>query len=97
MKRLMAIVALSFVATSVWADDGRQFVYEVKITNLTKANQFTPILAAAHKRSISYFEVGEPALDGAGGGGRGEDEGCQEGDRHREQSSHRADPFGGRG
>ena len=64
MKRFMAIVALSVVATTAWADGGRQFVYEVTITNLTKANQFTPILAAIHKRSISYFEVGEPASPG---------------------------------
>ena len=37
--------------------------YEVTVTNLTKGQSFTPILAAAHTRSISFFELGAPASE----------------------------------
>jgi hypothetical protein len=33
----------------------------VTVTNITKAIQFTPILAAAHMRDIAFFDVGQPA------------------------------------
>jgi Spondin_N len=35
--------------------------YEVKITNLTRGQQFTPILAAAHMPSVSLFQLGQSA------------------------------------
>ncbi len=35
--------------------------YEVTVTNITKGQSFTPILTAAHKSSISFFELGEEA------------------------------------
>lgn len=38
--------------------------YEVTVTNITRGQTFTPILAASHKQSISFFELGEPANDG---------------------------------
>lgn len=35
--------------------------YEVKITNLTRGQHFTPILATNHRASVSLFELGQPA------------------------------------
>ncbi len=35
--------------------------YEITVTNVTKGQAFTPILAATHKRRVSLFEVGSPA------------------------------------
>lgn len=64
MKKLFLGFVLSICAAGVHADYYRSQVYEVTITNLTKASQFTPILAATHRASISYFQLGEPASDG---------------------------------
>lgn len=36
--------------------------YKVTVTNLTKGESFTPILAASHKKTISFFTLGEEAL-----------------------------------
>lgn len=35
--------------------------FEVKITNLTRGQQFTPILLATHKAGVKLFELGKPA------------------------------------
>ena len=35
--------------------------YEVTITNITKGLQFTPILVATHRKSVAYFNLGDPA------------------------------------
>jgi hypothetical protein len=35
--------------------------FEVTITNLTRGQQFTPILVASHKASVRLFELGKPA------------------------------------
>ena len=65
MKRFLVALALVLTASVSYAErHGYQPVYEVTITNITKASQFTPILAATHKRSISYFELGAPASPG---------------------------------
>ncbi len=37
--------------------------FEVTITNITPGETFTPILAAAHRRNINLFTVGEPASE----------------------------------
>lgn len=39
----------------------RPAVYEVTVTNLTKAQSFTPLLVVAHHPRVSLFEVGQPA------------------------------------
>lgn len=39
--------------------DGRR--YQVTITNVTKAQIFTPILVASHRRGVKLFELGQPA------------------------------------
>ena len=40
-------------------DEGARF--EVTITNLTRGQQFTPMLVAIHKSSVKLFELGKPA------------------------------------
>jgi len=35
--------------------------YEVTVTNLTRGQQFTPILVASHKAGVRLFELGTPA------------------------------------
>jgi Spondin_N len=41
---------------SEWFGGGR---FEVKITNLTRAQQFTPILVASHREGVRLFNLGE--------------------------------------
>lgn len=36
-------------------------VYEVTVTNITKSIDFTPVMIAAHKEKVDFFEVGEAA------------------------------------
>ncbi|SRR6266496_6323298 len=40
-------------------DQGRRFA--VTVTNLTRGQQFTPILVASHRKGVSLFELGQPA------------------------------------
>jgi len=35
--------------------------FEVTVTNLTRGQQFTPILVASHKAGVRLFELGSPA------------------------------------
>ena len=45
-------------------DDGARWdnaLFEVTITNLTRGQQFTPILVATHKANVKLFELGTPA------------------------------------
>src|SRR5215831_14840447 len=35
--------------------------FEVTVTNLTRGQQFTPILVASHKAGVRIFELGSPA------------------------------------
>jgi hypothetical protein len=46
-------------SASAWAD--RDEFFEVTVTNLTRGQQFTPILVASHKAGIKLFELGQPA------------------------------------
>ena len=58
-----AVCGLASVTTARAAEDdswGAAF-YEVKITNLTRGQQFTPILATSHKATVSLFKLGQPA------------------------------------
>jgi hypothetical protein len=43
----------------VFAGEGPQ--YEVTVTNLTRGQQFTPILVASHKAGVTLFQAGDPA------------------------------------
>ncbi len=57
-----AAVALT-VATGALAQDRSRdgASYEITITNLTRGQQFTPILAATHMPSVSLFRLGQPS------------------------------------
>ena len=62
MKRLVFLVTtvLLLGAADAWGgDDGRRF--EVTVTNLTRGQQFTPILVVSHRRGVKLFELGSPA------------------------------------
>ena len=64
MKKIAAIAALALLAsTPALAQNQPGVTYEVTITNLTPGQTFTPILAATHRSSISFFELGQPASD----------------------------------
>jgi len=52
--------AMALFATFTYAEDSSTRAYEVKITNITSANQFTPVLAATHTRRASLFTLGNP-------------------------------------
>jgi hypothetical protein len=51
----IAAAVLVTVESALSEDSAR---YEVTITNLTRGQQFTPILAATHSRDVRLFEVG---------------------------------------
>jgi len=65
-KRL--ITAGLLVSTAVfWSQPGfssegnSRFSYEVTITNMTRSETFTPILAATHRHDLNLFTAGQPA------------------------------------
>ena len=57
----LAILCGAFTATMRAADDGEGTRFEVTITNLTRGQQFTPILVAILKADVKLFELGKPA------------------------------------
>ena len=59
--RTLAAAALLLGAVSANAENLRH--YEVKITNATKAQVFSPPVLVTHTRSVALFEVGTAALD----------------------------------
>ena len=68
-KLLLSVFALSLSGPSM-AQSSAEFsyagfnnTYEVTITNITKGQIFTPILATAHSSRIALFQLGEPASE----------------------------------
>lgn len=66
MSRLTLPIVCALVAIpsmlaggAVFAENGPR--YAVTITNLTRGQQFTPILVASHREGVSLFTEGEPA------------------------------------
>ena len=68
-------IAISIIVTggltltaSAWADDDEDNApdgfFEVMVTNLTRGQQFTPILVASHRANVRLFELGQPASHG---------------------------------
>lgn len=56
------IVLSVFTSLSVMSNDyDKEVEYEVSITNVTKKQIFTPILAATHGSSVALFKAGKPA------------------------------------
>ncbi len=64
MKKMNITIVVMLIAflTSTSAHANNQRLYEVTITNVTKAIQFTPILVATHSSDFKIFEVGKPAI-----------------------------------
>ena len=67
-KRLCTIVAAILcgcllIPTTVLADRNNAN-YQVTITNLTRAQTFTPILVASHRKGVKIFELGSAASGG---------------------------------
>jgi hypothetical protein len=58
---LVAFCGAFATAPARAADDDAGGRFEVTITNLTRGQQFTPILIAIHKASVKLFEPGMPA------------------------------------
>ena len=54
-----ALLALSFLPAVAMAGA----TYEITITNLTKAQAFTPFIVVTHNRQVDLFEVGDEASD----------------------------------
>lgn len=57
---LVAAIALPAFSTPVSADPGMQ-QFEVTVTNLTRGQQFTPILVVSHRAGVKLFELGTAA------------------------------------
>ncbi len=57
---LAASVIASLPLAPVIADDNDR-VFEVTVTNLTRGQQFTPIMVASHKAGVRLFELGSSA------------------------------------
>ena len=54
---IVALVSiLGLTGASAFADE-----YRVTVTNLTRGQQFTPILVASHRAGVRLFEPGQPA------------------------------------
>jgi hypothetical protein len=53
----MLAAALLVVSSPAWARNN----YEVSVTNMTRDQSFTPILAATHKKGVKLFTPGSPA------------------------------------
>lgn len=59
--KLLAIIFGLLLAGTTQASDNHS--YKVTITNLTKAQAFTPILVLSHRNGVHPFVAGEPASD----------------------------------
>lgn len=57
---IVAVVGLAGPTASDGADGGRG-VYEITVTNLTRGQDFAPLLAASHRSGVRFFELGKPA------------------------------------
>ena len=63
MNKACLFVLLSFMVVGTVYADYRKFEYEVTVTNLTKGQAFTPILAATHNSEYNLFNLGESASE----------------------------------
>jgi hypothetical protein len=63
IRHLLALLSLSFgVAAGAGAENSAPLVtLEITVTNLTKGQTFTPILAVSHAPAVRLFTVGEAA------------------------------------
>ncbi|MCI0525973.1 MAG: spondin domain-containing protein [Nitrospira sp.] len=65
MKQLLSTIMIGLLMTTgVQASEtvfSEEQLYEVTMTNLTRGQQFTPILVASHKKGVSLFTLGASA------------------------------------
>ena len=61
MKRHVPFIIMTLLMMVVLASEVVAQQFEVTITNLTRGQQFTPILVASHKEGVSLFTLGSPA------------------------------------
>jgi Spondin_N len=67
VKRFVAsaiLVSSVAVTAGAWSEDDDRSsggFLEITVTNLTRGQQFTPVLVASHKAGIRLFELGKPA------------------------------------
>jgi hypothetical protein len=57
------VAAAVFLFSTVSNAASRHDYYLITVTNLTRAESFTPILVASHKRGVHLFELGSAASD----------------------------------
>ncbi|MEZ5355899.1 MAG: spondin domain-containing protein [Bryobacteraceae bacterium] len=60
LKKALAIAALAPFAL-LFAQDDTAGTYEVRVTNLTRGQRFTPLFVVSHDSSVSLFALGAPA------------------------------------
>jgi hypothetical protein len=60
-SHLLALATAMVVSSAAHANYHSMNVYEVTVTNITKSINFTPVMVAAHKRNVNFFDVGESA------------------------------------
>jgi spondin N len=71
MKKLACMAALTLSLSNVAVAENKYYDFEsfdknnfkVTVTNITRGESFTPILATTHKQAFSLFELGQPASE----------------------------------
>src|SRR5438034_6296888 len=58
--QILELLALVGALLLVAAGTASASEFEVTVTNLTRGQQFTPILVASHKAGVRLFELGSP-------------------------------------
>src|SRR5262245_12910655 len=58
---LSAAIAFGAATVSFSSALAQDRGFEVTVTNLTRGQQFTPILVASHKEGVRLFDLGSPA------------------------------------
>ncbi len=63
--RIVALFGALLAASATWAagPHGGSAMIKVSVTNVTKGQYFTPIIAASHTPSQAFFAVGQPASE----------------------------------
>jgi hypothetical protein len=69
LASVIAAVAPAICITASAGDDDLESLsnsgtYEITVTNVTRGQQFTPILVASHRANVKLFELGTPASAG---------------------------------
>src|SRR5881396_3754154 len=59
--QILELLALVGALLLVAAGTASAAEFEVTVTNLTRGQQFTPILVASHKSGVRLFDLGSPA------------------------------------